>query len=253
MKIVVACHKPYWRSEDPLYCYVEAGAATHETHIPHMLRDDEGIHISAKNPTFCELTALYWAWKNLDADFLGLCHYRRFFAEKRFGAKKRRILSGRKAWALLQTTDVILPRKRDYLIETNYSQYIHAHHQQDLDTLREILSEKYPEYLDAFDTYMQKTAGHQFNMFLMKREILNAYCAWLFDVLFLLEERLDISGYSKTDQRVFGYVAERLVDTWLDTNHIPYRELPVVYLERQNWLKKGSRFLIRKWRAEGKR
>ena len=77
----------------------------------------------------------------------------------------------------------------------------------------------------------------------------DAYCGWLFGILFRLEEKLDISGYDAKDRRVFGYVAERLIDTWLNTNHISYRELPVVNLERQNWLKKGGMFLVRKWRG----
>ena len=77
----------------------------------------------------------------------------------------------------------------------------------------------------------------------------DAYCAWLFDVLFRLEGELDISQYDAVSRRVFGYVAERLLDVWMDTHQISYRELPVVNLERQNWIKKGGNFLLRKWRG----
>ena len=75
------------------------------------------------------------------------------------------------------------------------------------------------------------------------------YCGWLFDVLFELERRLDISEYDPVSRRVFGYVGERLLDVWVETNHIAYTELPVVNMERQNWLKKGSQFLLRKWKG----
>ena len=246
VKLVVACHKPYWHCADPVYCYVEAGTALHDAPMSDMLHDNTGDHISEKNETFCELTVLYWAWKNLKEPYLGLCHYRRFFAKQRLGDRRERILTGNALKEYLKTTDVILPKKRHYWIETNYSQYIHAHHRQDLDTTREILKKVYPEYLPAYDHNMARTSGHRFNMLLMKKDILDRYCTWLFDVLFQLEAELDISHYSRKDRRVFGYVSERLLDVWLETNQIPYRELPVVNLERQNWLKKGGMFLLRK-------
>lgn len=89
-------------------------------------------------------------------------------------------------------------------------------------------------------------------MLLMKRDILDRYCTWLFDILFRLEAELDISQYSPKDRRVFGYVSERLLDVWLEANQISYQELPVVNLEQQNWLKKGGMFLLRKLCGSGK-
>ena len=82
----------------------------------------------------------------------------------------------------------------------------------------------------------------------MKRPLFDAYCEWLFSVLFELEKRLDISGYSAYDRRVFGFVSERLLDVWLGTGHVPYRNIPYVFLEKQNWLAKGGSFLRRKLR-----
>ncbi|WP_395149986.1 DUF4422 domain-containing protein, partial [uncultured Allofournierella sp.] len=72
-------------------------------------------------------------------------------------------------------------------------------------------------------------------------------CSWLFDLLFTLEQELDISQYSPNDARVFGFVSERLLDVWLETNQIDYREMPVIFTEPQNWLKKGGTFLRRKF------
>lgn len=251
VKLVVACHKPYWQCVDPVYCYVEAGTALHDFPIPDMLHDNTGDHISEKNQTFCELTVLYWAWKNLNVSCLGLCHYRRFFAGKRFGGRRGRIITRKELDRILETTDAILPKKRRYWIETNYTQYIHAHHREDLDMTRRILEDVYPEYIPAFDRSMAQAFGHRFNMFIMKKNLLDKYCTWLFGVLFRLEAVLDISQYNTKDRRVFGYVAERLMDVWLDTNQISYQELPVVNLERQNWIKKGAAFLIRKFYTNG--
>ena len=47
---------------------------------PGFFLDNEGANISSKNKSYCELTTQYWAWKNVDADYYGFCHYRRFFS-----------------------------------------------------------------------------------------------------------------------------------------------------------------------------
>lgn len=246
--IIIATHKSYWMPDDPIYLPLHVGAAN-GNRLP-FAGDDTGKNISAKNPNYCELTGLYWAWKNLPADYLGLAHYRRHFANgRRFGDKKKRIISGPELEKALSKAQVLLPKPRHYRIETGYSQYAHAHHAIDLDTMRTIIGERCPEYLPAFDRVMKQTHGHRFNMFVMARPLLDAYCAWLFDLLFALERRLDISAYSPYDARVFGFVGERLLDVWLITNRVPYRELPYVYMESQNWLIKGWNFLRRKLTA----
>ena len=111
---------------------------------------------------------------------------------------------------------------------------------------REILQEKYPEYIPAYDRSMQKRSGHRFNMFVMKKALLDEYCEWLFGILYELEKRLDISAYSKNDRRVFGFVAERLLDVWIGTKGLGYREVSYVFLEKQNWISKAARFVKRK-------
>ena len=93
---------------------------------------------------------------------------------------------------------------------------------------------------------MKKTSGHRFNMMVMRKELLDKYCEWLFEILFTLESMLDISTYSKYDQRVFGFVGERLLDVWLETNQLQYRSIPYVFLESQNWITKGCRFISRR-------
>lgn len=249
IKILIAAHKNSRVPDDPVYYPIQVGAALHEPlSIPGILRDDQGDSISEKNPNYCELTALYWGWKNLSADYLGIAHYRRYFAAvRRQRDKWARIAAQSDLERDLNACPVILPKKRRYWIETTYNQYVHAHHAQDLDKTREILARKCPEYLPAFDRVMKSTSGHRFNMFVMRHDLLDNYCRWLFDVLFTLEAELDISGYSPNDARVFGFVSERLLDVWVETNHIVYKEMPCLFMEKQNWLKKGGAFLKRKF------
>ncbi len=242
IKILIATHKPYWMPEDKIYLPVQVGFGDDLG----FARDNTGDNISTKNRNYCELTAMYWAWKNLEADYIGLAHYRRHFTVRKGTDKHTLPVTYSELEPLLKDNDVLLPKKRYYYIETTYNQYIHAHHKEDLDTTEEIIKEKCPEYLAAYKDVMAKTSGHRFNMFIMKKDIFDNYCEWLFMILSELEIRLDISSYSQNDARVFGFVGERLLDVWINTNKISYKEIPYVFMEKQNWLKKGGAFLRRK-------
>ena len=247
IKIIIAAHKAYRFPTDPVYFPVHAGKALHPELDLGLPGDDTGENISQKNPNYCELTCLYWAYQNLQAEYVGLAHYRRHFACPGLGNKWQRVLTKKQLERLLEKAPVVLPKKRNYYIETNYQQYIHAHHQEDLEQTQNILRQYYPAYLPAYEKTMASTKGHRFNMFVMRQDLFQGYCDWLFDILFKLEKRLDISGYSPYDARVFGFVAERLLDVWLGTNKIPYIEVPVCNMENQHWGKKILDFLKRKY------
>ena len=77
IKILVATHKKYRMPEDNIYLPIQVGAEGKQSF--GFQRDDAGENISSANPRMCELTAVYWAWKNLNADYIGLVHYRRHF------------------------------------------------------------------------------------------------------------------------------------------------------------------------------
>ena len=108
LRVVVAAHKPYWMPADPVYLPVQVGAAGKES-IPGYTRDDSGENISAKNPHYCELTGLYWAWKNLPGDAIGLAHYRRHFARPGRGDKKARVMTGPELEQALNGVQAVLP------------------------------------------------------------------------------------------------------------------------------------------------
>ena len=78
IKIIVATHKEYNMPSDDIYLPVQVGAEGKKD-LGYQ-KDNIGNNISKKNPFFCELTGLYWAWKNLKADYIGLAHYRRHFS-----------------------------------------------------------------------------------------------------------------------------------------------------------------------------
>lgn len=246
IRMIVAAHKAYRMPKDPMYLPLHVGKAGKALELGFQ-GDNTGDNISEKNSTFCELTGIYWAWKNLDADYVGLCHYRRYFRGKAGGDKWACILTEKQAEELLQTSDVLLPKRRNYYIETAYNQYIHAHPREGLDLALSLAEAGGESYRKAVAAMKKRSWTHIFNMFLMKREIFDGYCQWLFDILFAVEQQLDTSSYSQYDKRVFGFISERLLDVYLEANGIPYREVPVMFMERQNWLKKGGNFLKRKF------
>lgn len=252
IQIIVAAHKAYRMPEDPMYLPLHVGKEGKALDLGFQ-GDNTGDHISQKNPTFCELTGIYWAWKNLSCDYIGLAHYRRHFCGKKQKDKWNSILSTAEAEALLQATDVVLPKRRNYYIETVYNQYIHAHPAEPLDLALRLAAKHGQTYEKAVESMKKRTWTHIYNMFLMKKDIFDDYCQWLFPILFEVERKIDISSYSQYDKRVFGFLSERLLDIYLEANGISYREIPVMFMEQQNWLKKGTAFLKRKFfpRKEG--
>lgn len=138
-------------------------------------------------------------------------------------------------------------KKRNYYIETNEDQYIHAHNKKDLDLCRQVITELYPDYLPKFNEVMGRTWQHKFNTFIMDRKHLDSYCTWLFNILFEIEKRTDLDVYDVYQGRVLGYLAERLLDVWLEHDQIEFQEVKLAMLEKQNWLIKGTNFLKRKF------
>ncbi len=247
IKIIVASHKKYWMPADDIYLPLHVGKEG-KADIG-FIGDNTGDNISNKNANYCELTGLYWAWKNLPAEYIGLCHYRRYFTRSNpcSCSKKKQVILTKAEWEeLINEHPIIVPDKRKYYIETNRSHYNHSHYAKDLDMTEKIIQEKYPQYSEAFSKVMERTWAHMFNMFVMRRDYFDEYCNWLFDVLQELEKRTDITDYDVVEARIYGYISELLLDVWLETNKLEYYEQNVAFLEPQNWLKKGGVFLKRK-------
>ena len=263
IKIFVAAHKPCQLPENSCYYPIQVGAAG-KSSISYaecgrgdiegnLLRDDAGENISQLNPYFCELTGIYYIWKNIDADAVGLCHYRRFFTLRKRQAGKdfyRGILNDDEASMLMESADIIVPRQNRYYIETLYSHYGHSHDSSHLDAAREIIADKYPEYLPYVDQVYSQTHGCMYNMNIMKKQLFDEYCQWLFDILTDLEGVVEYKSLDAFQARLFGRVSELLFNVWLAKKRdegVVIREVPVIYAEKINWIKKGIWFLQAKF------
>lgn len=200
----------------------------------HYQPDNIGDNISEKNPSYCELTGLYWIWKHKNDKNVGLSHYRRYFSK--YSSRGRMyfvtLIKGKvtpvsveKLDEILQKTDWILSEPEQGGEGTIEQQFNHFHNQNDLKITRQVIAELSPEVLTAFDQTMQQSQISFYNMFYTSKAEMNAYCNWLFKILFEVEKRTDITDYDQYQQRLYGFLGERLLNVWLK-----YRQSSVTYL-----------------------
>lgn len=227
IKLFVCCHRAENVPEHPLFVPIQVGTVLAEECFLGFLHDDTGENISEKNRSYCELTAQYWAWKNIETDYYGFFHYRRFLYPDTDAKHPYRIegvpeleLLDRLGYGrfseLIEKYDVIAPIGEDMHVSVreHYANAPH-HHRKDLALIEQIVRERHPEMADAAEAYFSGTICYFGNIYIMKRQVFRDYCAWLFPVLEEFDRRADLSGYSPQELRVDGYLAERLFGVWL--------------------------------------
>lgn len=235
----IVTHKKFEQPREKGYVSILAGAALHG-HIFGDLYDDAGDSISGKNPSYCELTALYWIWKNRNDPYIGICHYRRYFSGY---WDDSRILTEKDALRILKNYDVILPQTA-HLSESVREEYIHnCGRARDLDTVRKIIAEQCPSYLPYFDSYMSGHTTTYKNMMVCSKERYDEYCSWLFPILSEMEKYADFTGYSSLEKRMYGLLAERLLNVYIRKNG--WREKHLFILEPERKLSAGMKLIYR--------
>ena len=263
LKILVCCHKPCVLPEDPdgIFLPVLGGAALLDSADADgqpakwrwggarddLLNGEPCDSISGKNKSFCELTAVYWAWKNVkrpypDLEYIGVNHYRRYFSFGR-NIPFSRTVNGPAAAArdykpdlgklesILSSHDAVLAKRgiAPHSVSTSFSSSLVNY--ADLRVLRRIVHAKYPDYDRAmYDVMFCRNGYSSCNMCVMRWRDFDAYCAWLFDVLFECERQIDISAYDAQQRRVFGYMSEILLNVWAVHNGLKAKCLPILWL-----------------------
>ena len=233
IEIFVLTHKCFELPQNDIYIPLLNGASLHEVDFGY-LRDDSGDNISDLNNYYAEMTGEYWAWKNSDADIIGFCHYRRYFA-KNISLK---ILEREDIEEMLNDHDIIMPNKahmgmtniddikrtREYL---DYGPYIEEYCK-----LRDILERDYPEYLRHYDEMLHEKECHWFNMFICKKELADDYFEWVFEILSKLEKEIDFSKYPENQRRILGFLSERLINVYVKKNNLKVKEKPILINDR---------------------
>lgn len=223
--------------------------------------DSTGDNISEKNPYYCELTALYWIWKNYsfdDCDCLGICHYRRFFwlnnieksyVEKAVDDIKKYVnyLDVSMMDEYFKKYDIIVPEARYYKTSIT-KHYCDCNRKSDYDVLKEVIFEKYPSYMDDFTHVFSGNKLHICNMFITSGKVFRDYCRWLFDVLFEVEKRVNIPYDDEYQKRIFGFLSERLLNVYIYHHKLKAKEVPIIFISKENEdLKKDYKYYIKKY------
>lgn len=248
MKVFVVSHKPYEFPITREYVPLKVGMSSDDISSSYE-QDCVSDNIAHLNPSFCELTAAYWIWKNVQEEFVGLAHYRRYFASStsNLTVKGKRIASPEEMADMLKSADILVAKPRNYFITSIKSHYIHAHHESDYTQLRDEIVLQQPDYVADFDHVMGGTKISLYNMFVCKKSLIDEYFAWLFPLLFALEQKIDYQNYDAYQKRVFGFMAERLFNVWLhhQRNRLSIKYMPVVNIDGENLLLKGIGLLKR--------
>lgn len=239
IRVFVTTHKDVAKPKSRILQPVQVGLKPGSYRFPWAFHDDEGENISSKNPMYCELTTQYWAWKNIDAEYYGFCHYRRYFdfsetehrenaygeimddyiddaAAKRYGLDDVTIAKAVEGYDVITTrygdlTQIIDKRGTPAGVWKAAPLLI----DEDLRRCYRILCSMHPDYKQDADAFLNGNKSCFCNMFIMRKQIFQDYCAWLFPILEEFEQQTDFSTYSKEAVRTPGHLSERLLNIYL--------------------------------------
>ncbi|TCC93537.1 DUF4422 domain-containing protein [Pedobacter frigiditerrae] len=228
------------------------------------LSDSDGENISDRNSRFCETTALYWIWKNLDkidSQYIGLSHYRRYFSlpeveikQNFWRQKKNQVNSDAyiKSLSDANLDAISSPMIKNHLLEklnkkqivlakassvgclgvyplNIKDQFIYYHLREDWALFEEALEKLAPTYFEFAKTFFSSgNTMHCYHMFTADKQFIEAYCSWLFPILFELEKTIKVSPYAYQN-RTIGFLSERLLNLYIYKKQLSISEMPIVY------------------------
>lgn len=245
VKILVCCHKQDVMATQEPYMPIHVGKALHPELDLGIQGDNTGDNISEKNGSYCELTGMYWAWKNLkDVDVIGLCHYRRYFDfhkqvpfykdSYQYKTEDLNKLNFTIPDKIIESVKkgTVVTAKPMHLYSNLANHYCFYHISDDFRTLQTVIDETQPEYVkEAFlNVFYNSNIIMPYNMFVLNWTNFDRYCNWLFDILNRVEKLTDISHYNHVQKRIYGYMAERLFNVWLYSEKTEIESKPVIFL-----------------------
>ena len=230
LKIFICTHKSVKMIENDIYYPLLCGAWNKPNNI-NFFRDDSGENISKKNLNYSELTGMYWIWKNIESDYKGLCHYRRYF-----NLKEKKIISFKKVndisfsenelKDILRKVDLIVPKPL-IMKKGIEHQYLSCHDKENFIILKEIVYKRYSKKM--IDNYFKTKKLYPYNMLIAKSKIFDDYSEWLFEILNEVEQKVKIPK-DRYQARIFGFMSERLLGLYIELNGLTTKEICVTML-----------------------
>lgn len=231
-KIYVVAHKNFDVPQNRLYVPIQVGNGE-DIPVFNGVRDNTGDNIADKNANYCELTAVYWIWKNIEGiSNVGICHYRRYFTNCVWKGNEKYFLTEQQVRTILNSYDIILPKP--LLVNRNVEKFYYLSgygRKSDLEKLKQIIYRNDPDYADSLECVLSAEKASYCNMMIMSFDNFDRYCKWLFPILFELERATDLSGYSKEEARIYGYLSEILLNVWVKKNNLKVKYISIVNSE----------------------
>ncbi|HEP1834000.1 TPA: DUF4422 domain-containing protein [Streptococcus suis] len=249
MSIFVITHKKFTPFTEELnYKIMLVGANNNKGEAFYLKDNFEEDNISDKNFSFCELTGAYSLYKHCTDDIIGLVHYRRYFMNSEGFP-----LSFNEAESILEKYDVILPTKSKLTsykipvsVKKHFISLLGKDGKEAWEKCSDILKRKYPEMIVSFENFERQNSTYFYNMCVMNSRDFKAYHEWLFDILLQLDKEIDVTSYSKYNQRMFGFISERLLTFWVMYNNKKVKELPIMFTEPISFLNQVKQYVERK-------
>ena len=265
----MATHKPI-DFPIPEYCKrIQVNAEANGQWPGYLHDNDSSDNISIKNPNYCELTALYSMWKNCKANIQGLFHYRRYLSGQKLSGQfvscwnqinaadpndiVKLALKRSEIISALETYDIILATPVGYdNVMTIGEEFRAACYWKDTRELWRVIEEKYPDYLPSLEYAFSQNHYYGCNMFVARRDFVDNYCTWLFDILGEVEKRTSLEGYDTQHKRIYGYMAEHLLNVYVHRHNLKVKSFTRIYIiseSRLATLLKKIPFLLKTVRA----
>ena len=216
-QIYVVTHKVVTNKLPKNYDYILVNANGKEN--PYKYGDNTCDNISVKNPYYCELTACYWIWKNdLENDIVGLAHYRRFLTTNKFSSSIKKYVNNKQIEKDLKKYDFIATKIYHTVETVKTHMELNVSHK-DMKSLEDTIKEVCPDYLETYRDVINGHESYLLNMFITKKDNWNKYYEWLFKIFDRLEDKVDMTGYTVQQQRLYGFLSERLFSVYVKKNN----------------------------------